>query len=328
MSYVDFVNDRGGVNGRKIKLIALDDAYTPSKSVEQTHKLVESDEVALLFSPLGTASLSAVAKYVNAKKVPHLFIVTGGNKFTNYAEYPYTGLPSFDTEGRVYAKYISQKMPGARIAILYQNDDMGKDLVGAFKSYLKDDFDKLVTAKAYETTDPTVDSQIVSLKRSGAQALFIGGTPNFTAQALRKVGEIGWKPLTSVNYPSSSIAGTLAPAGLENSTGVISGTFQKDPTDPRWADDKSTKEYLPAGDVGDASYVLGAIQGQLLEQILKQSGNDLSRENIIKQALSLKDFVPGITVNTSASNHQAWTSLHLQRFNGKNWIGNLISAAD
>ncbi|HAO44170.1 MAG TPA: branched-chain amino acid ABC transporter substrate-binding protein [Afipia sp.] len=344
MGYIDLINDRGGVNGRKIKLVALDDAYTPSKSVEQTRKLVESDEVALLFSPLGTASLSATVKYVNMKKVPHLFIVTGGNKFTNYAEYPYTttGLPSFDTEGKVYAKYISQKLPGARIAILYQNDDMGKDLVGAFKSYLKDDFDKLVTAKAYETTDPTVDSQIVSLKSSGAQALFIGGTPKFTAQALRKAGEIGWKPLTLVNYPSSSIAGTLAPAGIENSTGVISGTFQKDATDPRWADDNATKEYraflskyLPTGDVGEAAYTLGAIQGQILEQILKQCGDDLSRENIIKQALSLKDFAPGmaapgITINTSPTNHQAWTSLQLQRFTGKNWepIGSLISAAD
>jgi ABC-type branched-subunit amino acid transport system substrate-binding protein len=344
MGYVDFINDRGGVNGRKIKLVALDDAYTPSKSVEQNRKLVESEEVAMLFSPLGTASLSAVVKYVNAKKVPHLFIVTGGNKFTNYAEYPYTttGLPSFDTEGKVYAKFISDKLPGARIAILYQNDDMGKDLVSAFKSYLKGDFDRLVTAKAYETTDPTVDSQIVSLKSSGAQALFIGGTPKFTAQALRKAGEIGWKPLTLVNYPSSSIAGTLAPAGIENSTGVISGTFQKDATDPRWASDQATKDYiaflskyLPTGDVGESAYTLGVIQGQILEQILKQCGNDLSRENIIKQALSLKDFTPGmaapgITINTSPTNHQAWTSLQLQRFTGKNWepIGGLISAAD
>lgn len=344
MGYVDLINDRGGVNGRKIKLVALDDAYTPSKSVEQTRKLIESDEVALLFSPLGTASLSATVKYVNMKKVPHLFIVTGGNKFTNYAEYPYTttGLPSFDTEGRVYAKYISQNLPGARIGILYQNDDMGKDLVGAFRSYLKDDFDKLVTAKTYETTDPTVDSQIVSLKSSGAQALFIGGTPKFTAQALRKVGEIGWKPLTLVNYPSSSIAGTLTPAGVENSTGVISGTFQKDATDPRWADDQATKDYraflskyLPTGDVGEAAYTLGAIQGQILEQILKQCGNDLSRENIINQALSLKAFspgmaIPGLTISTSPTNHQAWTALQLQRFNGKNWepIGKLLSAAD
>lgn len=344
MSYVDSVNEKGGVNGRKINLIALDDAYTPSKSVEQNRKLVESDEVALLFSPVGTASISSIVKYANDRKIPQLFVVSGANKFTKYAEYPYTttGLPSYDTEGKVYAKFITEKLPGARIAILYQNDDMGKDLVGGFRSFMKDDFDRLVVAKPYETTDPTVDSQIFSLKSSGATAFFIGGTPKFTAQALRKVREIGWNPLTVVNFPSSSVAGTFVPAGIDNAKGVVSGTFQKDPTDTRWKDDPSVNDYrafvakyIPAGDVADSAYVLGVIQGQILEQVLKQCGDDLSGENIIKQARSLKDYspsmaMPGITINTGANNNQAWTSLQLQQFNGKSWerLGDLIRAAD
>jgi branched-chain amino acid transport system substrate-binding protein len=344
IGYVALINDKGGINGRKINLIAFDDAYTPSKSVEQNRKLVESDEVAFLYSPIGTASISAILKYANDRKVPQLSVVSGANKFARYADYPYTttGLPSYDTEGKIYAKFITQKLPGARIAILYQNDDMGKDLVGGFRSFMKADFDKLVTAKPYETTDPTIDSQIVSLKTSGAEAFFIAGTPKFTAQALRRAREIGWNPLTVVNFPSSSVAGTFVPAGLDNAKGVVSGTFQKDPVDPRWKDDPAVNEYrefvtkyIPNGDVAEAFYVLGAIQGQILEQILKQCGNDFSRENIIKQAISLRDFspamgIPGITINTSATNHQAWTSLQLQQFNGVSWerLGGLISATD
>jgi ABC-type branched-subunit amino acid transport system substrate-binding protein len=325
IAYVEYINDRGGVNGRKIKLIALDDAYTPSKSVEQNRKLVESDEVAFLFSPLGTASISSIVKYANDRKVPHLFVVSGATKFTNAAEFPYTttGLASFDAEGKVYAKFITQKMPGVRIAILYQNDDMGKDLVKAFRSYMKDDFDKLVTAKSYETTDPTVDAQIVMLKSTRAEAVFLGGSPKFTAQALRKIREIGWNPLTVVNVASSSIAGALAPAGLDNAKGVVTSTFMKDPTDPNWVNDPAMNDYkaflakyLPSGDIAETTYVLGVVQGEILEQMLKQCGNDLSRENIIKQALNLKNYtpslvLPGIAVNTSAGNHQAWTTLQL-----------------
>ncbi len=344
MAYVNSINDKGGVNGRKIRLIALDDAYSPSKAVEQTRKLVESDEVAMLFSSLGTASLSATVKYLNIKKVPQLFILSGGTKFTNYTEYPYTttGMPSYDAEGKVYAKYIMQKLPGARIAILYQNDDMGKDYVSAFRSYMRDDYDRLVVARPYEATDPTVDSQVVNLKSTGAEALFIGGTPKFTAQALRRVGEIGWKPLTIINLSSSSIAGTLVPAGLENSKGIISGGFLKDPIDARWADDQATQEYraflskyLPAGDVAELTYELGAAQGEILEQVLKQCGSDLSRENIIRQARNLKDFtprmtMPGILINTGPNNNQAWTSLQLKQFNGKSWeaLGEPVRAGD
>jgi branched-chain amino acid transport system substrate-binding protein len=344
VAYVEFINDKGGVNGRKIKLIALDDAYTPSKSVEQTRKLVESEEVALLFSPLGTARISANLKYANSKKVPHLFVLSGANKFTNYAEYPYTttGLPSYDTEGRVYAKFITEKMPGSRIAILYQNDDLGKDFVGAFRSYMKDDFVKLVVAKSYETTDPTVDSQVVSLKGSGAGAFFIAGSPKFTAQALRKIHEIGWNPLTVIVNSTTSVAGTLAAAGLDNAKGVISSTFLKDPMDTAWEGDPAVKnyrafvaKYIPGADLAETLYVAGAVQGEILEKILQQCGNDLTRENIMKQSLNLRNFspsmaIPGNAINTGADNHQAWTSLQLERFDGTSWVpfGKLVSAAD
>jgi len=344
IGYVEFINDKGGVNGRKIKLIALDDAYSPSKSVEQTRKLVESEEVAFLFSPLGTASISANVKYANSKKVPHLFVVSGANKFTNQAEYPYTttGLPSYDTEGRVYAKYITEKMPGSHIAILYQNDDLGKDFVGAFRSYMKDDFGKLVVAKSYEAADPTVESQVVSLKSSGAEAFFIAGSPKFTAQALRRSREIGWNPLTVIINSTTSVAGTLAAAGLDNAKGVVSSTFLKDPMDPAWEHDPKVKgyrallaKYVPGGDVAETLYTAGIVQGEILEKILQQCGDDLTRENIMKQALNLRSFspsmaLPGSTINTGANNNQAWTSLQLERFDGKSWVpfGKLVSAAD
>jgi len=342
IAYAEFINDKGGVNGRKIKLIALDDAYTPSKSVEQTRKLVENEEVAFLFSPLGTASISANVKYANNKKVPHLFVLSGANKFTNHVEYPYTttGLASYDTEGKVYAKFISEKMPGSRIAILYQNDDLGKDFVGAFRSYMRDDFGKLVVAKSYEATDPTVDSQVVYLKSSGAEALLIAGSPKFTAQGLRKIREIGWNPLTVIVNSTTSVAGTLTAAGLDNAKGVVSSAFLKDPMDTTWKNDPAVEnyrafvaKYIPGGDLADGIYVAGFSQGEILEKILQQCGNDLTRENIMKQALSLRNFspsmaIPGIAINTGADNHQAWTSLQLQSFDGKNWVrfGKLINA--
>lgn len=344
IAYAEYINDTGGVNGRKIKLIALDDAYTPSKSVEQNRKLVESDEVAFIFSPLGTASIAANLKYLNGKKVPQLFVVAGADKFTDHVAYPYTttGMPSYNTEGKVYAKYINQKLPNARIAILYQNDDMGKDLVGGFRSFLKDDFEKRVIAKSYETTDPTIDSQIVNLKSTGAEALFFAGSPKFGAQAIRKIREIGWNPLTVINVASSSVAGALVPAGLDNAKGLTTGSFQKDPTDPTWSNDPAAKnyraflsKYLPNADPTEGFYVVGYSQGEILRKLLEQCGNDLSRENIMKQALNLKNFspslaAPGLTINTSATNNQAYLSLQLQSFNGKSWVpfGKPVSAAD
>jgi len=342
IAYVNAVNERGGVNGRKINLVTYDDAYSPPKSVEQTRKLIESDEVAFLFSPLGTPGLSATVKYVNAKKVPHLFVVSGATKFTNFAEFPMTttGLVSYNTEGRIYAKYISRERPSAKIAILYQNDDLGKDFVIAFKEYFKDDFDKKVVTSPYEVTEPTIDSRIVALKSSGAEALFVAGTPKFAAQAIKKVKEIGWSPLFLINYVSSSVSSTIVPAGPENAVGIVAATVTKDPNDARWADDAGVKwyrshfeKYLAGADIGDNNYLYGTQQGLILEQVLKQCGNDLSRENIVKQARNLKKLalptlMPGIVVDTGPDNSMALTQLRLQRWTGSTWepFGDVLSA--
>jgi branched-chain amino acid transport system substrate-binding protein len=342
IAYVNAVNERGGVNGRKINLVTYDDAYSPPKSVEQTRKLIESDEVAFLFSPLGTPGLSATVKYVNAKKVPHLFVVSGATKFTNFAEFPMTttGLVSYNTEGRIYAKYISRERPSAKIAILYQNDDLGKDFVIAFKEYFKDDFDKKVVTSPYEVTEPTIDSRVVALKSSGAEALFVAGTPKFAAQAIKKVKEIGWSPLFLINYVSSSVSSTIVPAGPENAVGIVAATVTKDPNDARWADDAGVKwyrshfeKYLAGADIGDNNYLYGTQQGLILEQVLKQCGNDLSRENIVKQARNLKKLalptlMPGIVVNTGPDNSMALTQLRLQRWTGSTWepFGDVLSA--
>jgi branched-chain amino acid transport system substrate-binding protein len=342
LAYVQFINDNGGINGRKINYIALDDAYSPPKTVEHVRRLVESDEVAFMFGQLGTPGNSAVAKYLAVKNVPTLAIVTGSSKFTNVKDYPLTttGLVSYDTEGKIYAKYLSRTQPTAKYAILFQNDDLGKDYVNAFRTFLGADFDRRVVTAAYDITEPTVDSQIVSLKSSGAEALFVAGTPKFSAQAIRKAAETGWKPTILIGFPSSSVAGTLKPAGLENSIGVIVGTTNKDPNDPKWQEDPGIKayraffeKYLAGADITNNSYLTGYQQGMVLEQILKQCGNDLSRANIAKQARSLKDVVlptalPGIRINTSSGNNQVWTQMQLQRWNGASWdqFGEVLDA--
>jgi branched-chain amino acid transport system substrate-binding protein len=333
LAYVQSINERGGINGRKINYVAMDDAYSPPKAVEHVRRLIESDEVAFIFSQLGTPGNTASAKYLVLKGVPTISIVSGSTRFTSVADFPLTttGLVSFDTEGKIYAKYLSKALPNAKYAILYQNDDLGKDYVNAFKAFLKSDFDKRVVTAAYEISDPTIDSQVVNLKSSGAEALLVAGTPKFSAQAIRKVAEIGWKPTLIVNFPSSSVSATLKPAGLDKAVGVIVGTFIKDPTDSKWNDDTGMKayraffeKYLAGSDIGDTNYLTGYQQGMILEQILKQCGNDLSRENIVKQAKSLKDLVlptamPGISINTSATNNMIWTQLQLQRWSGTNW---------
>jgi len=330
LAYVQSINDNGGIAGRKINYIALDDSYSPPKAVEHVRRLVESDEVAFMFGQLGTPGNSAVAKYLTVKGVPTLAIVTGSSKFTNVKDYPLTttGLVSYDTEGKIYAKYLSRTLPTAKYAILHQNDDLGKDYVNAFRTFLGADFDKRVVTAAYDVTEPTVDSQVVTLKSSGAEALFVAGTPKFAAQAIRKAAEIGWKATILINFPSSSVAGTLKPAGLENSIGVIVGTSNKDPNDAKWQGDPGVKayraffeKYLPGADITNTSYLTGYQQGMVLEQILKQCGNDFSRANILKQAKSLHDLVlpttlPGISINTSAGNNQVWTQMQLQRWNG------------
>ncbi len=342
LGYVQSINDRGGINGRKINYIAMDDAYSPPKSVEHARKLVESDEVSFIFSQLGTPGNSATAKYLKAKGIPSIAIVSGSSKFTDVGEYPLTttGLVSYQTEGRIYAKFLDKALPKAKIAILFQNDDLGKDYVNAFKSILKAEFDKRVVTAGYEVTEPTVDSQVVNLKSSGAEALFIAGTPKFAAQAIRKASEVGWKATIIINFPSGSIAGTLRPAGLDKSVGVIVGTINKDPTDSRWDADDGIKaykaffeKYLPGADYQNTSYLTGYMQGMILEQILKQCGDDLSRKNIVKQAKSLKDFVipvafPGIKVNTTDTSNMVWTQMQLQRWSGTNWepFGEILDA--
>jgi ABC-type branched-subunit amino acid transport system substrate-binding protein len=343
LAYVQLINDRGGINNRKINYIAMDDAYSPPKAVEHIRKLVDSDEVAFIFSQLGTPGNTASAKYLAAKGIPTIAIVSGSSKFTNVREYPRTttGLVSYDVEGQIYAKYLSRAVPSGKYAILYQNDDLGKDYVNAFRTFLKSDFDKRVVTAAYEVTEPTVDSQVVNLKSSGAEAFFIAGTPKFAAQAIRKAAEIGWKPVVIIDFPSSSIAGTLKPAGLDKAVGVIVGTTNKDPTDPRWDNDDGIKayrvffeKYLPGADISNTSYLTGYQQGILLEQILKQCGDDLSRDNILRQSKSLKDVVvttalPGIKVNTSPTNNMVWTQMRLQRWNGTSWelFGDVLDTA-
>ncbi len=332
-AYVTFINERGGVNGRKINLIALDDAYSPPKTVEQTRKLVESDEVAFMFATLGTPSNLAIAKYLATKKVPQAFIVTGAARFTNYQEYPFitTALPSYATESRIYARYVAKKFPDAKIAILYQNDDLGKDFIHGFQDEMKGAFDSKVVTAAYEVSQPSIDSQLVLLKSSGATVFLFAGTPKFAAQAIRKVHEISWKPEFLVNLISTSIASVLTPAGLEISKGIVTATYRKDPDDPKWANDPGVKQYLafmakymPGADIADSNYFAGMHQGIILETLLKQCGDDLSRENILKQTRNIRGLalplsLPGIIVNTGPKNNQMYTQAQLQRWNGKNW---------
>src|SRR5437763_4838781 len=342
LAYVQSVNDRGGINGRKITYIAMDDAYSPPKAVEHVRKLVESDEVAFIFGQLGTPGNTASAKYLALKGVPTIAIVSGSNKFTNVADYPLTttGLVSYDTEGKIYAKYLMKALPNAKYAILYQNDDLGKDYLNAFKAFLGKEFDRKVISASYEITEPTVDSQITNLRSSGAEALIVAGTPKFAAQAIRQASVIGWKATVIINFPSGSVGGTLAPAGLDKSVGVIVGTINKDILDGSWKDDPAMHayrafldKYLPGVDITNGSYLTGYQQGVLLEQILKQCGNDLSRKNILAQAKNLKDVVvptalPGIKVNTSETENMIWTQMRLQRWTGTTWqaFGEVLDA--
>src|SRR5579859_103316 len=343
LAYVRSINDRGGINGRKINYIAYDDAYSPPKSVEQARKLVESDEVAFMFSQLGTPGNAATAKYLKARGVPTIAIVSGSSKFTDVANFPLTttSLVSYDTEGKIYAKFLTRTLPDAKYAILYQNDDLGKDYVNAFKEVLKSDFDKKVATASYEVTEPTVESEVVNLKATGAAALLLAGTPKFAAQAIRKAHELKWNAQIILNYPSSSVGATLKPAGLDVSTGVVVGTITKDATDPQWQQDEGmgsfkafVDKYMPGIDIADNNYLYGYTQGMLLEQLIRQCGDDLTRENVVRQARNFHDVVlptvqPGIRINTSAKVNTNYTQMRLQRWTGTHWelFGEVLDAA-
>jgi branched-chain amino acid transport system substrate-binding protein len=335
LAYFKMINEQGGINGRKINLISVDDGYSPPKTVEMIRKLVEQDEVLFIFQSLGTPSNSAIHKYMNQKKVPQLFVATGATKWADPKEYPWTmgWQPNYQTEGRIYAKDILTNHPNAKIGVLYQNDDYGKDLLKGLKDGLGASAAKMIVAEAtYEVSDPTVDSQLVSLQGAGANVLVNITTPKFAALAIRKVYDMGWKPVHYLNNVGASVGSVLTPAGLEKSVGLITVAYLKDAVDEQWKDDPAMKEYLafmakyaPELKATDANNVYGYTVSQTLVHVLKQCGNDLTRANIMKQAASIKDLqlplaLPGIKVNTSPTDFSPFESLHLQKFDGKQWV--------
>jgi branched-chain amino acid transport system substrate-binding protein len=340
-AYFDKINAEGGVNGRKIKLISLDDGYSPPKAVEQTRKLVEQEEVLLIFGTLGNAVNTAIHKYLNTKKVPQLLIASTSVKWNDPQNFPWTIAfqPNQKTEGEVYIRYLLKNHSNAKIAILNQNDDFGGGYVQAVKAALGERAAKMIVAEAsYEATDPSVDSQVVSLQASGADTLLIFASPKFAAMAIRKAYDIGWRPLKLMTLASANVASVLQPAGMEKSVGVISAAFLKDPTDPQWKNDAATKEWLawmkrhyPDGNIADIYNVVGYSYSQALVEILRRCGDDLTRENVMKQATNLKDvelsmFLPGIKITTSPSDYRIIKQLQLMRFDGKQWVlfGDLI----
>jgi ABC-type branched-subunit amino acid transport system substrate-binding protein len=342
-AYFKKINDAGGINGRKINFISYDDGYSPPKTVEQARKLVESDEVLFIFNSLGTPPNSAIHKYMNSKKVPQLFIATGATKWNDPKNFPWTmgWQPSYQSEAQIYAKYILKEKPNAKIAVLYQNDDYGKDYVKGLKDGLGAKAASMIVAEeSYETTEPSVDDHIVKLKASGADVFIDITTPKFAAQAIKKSAEIGWKPLHILNNVAASVGSVLKPAGFQNAQDIISAAYLKDPSDPQWANDPGMKDYLaflqkdfPEGNKLDASVVVGYSVTQTMLQVLKQCGDNLTRENIMKQAASLKDFrvemlLPGIKINTSATDFAPISSLQLMRFKGEKWelFGDVITA--
>ena len=334
LAYIKMINDRGGINGRKINLISLDDAYSPPKTVEQTRKLVEQDGVAFVFGALGTAANLAVRKYLNDHQVPQLFLLSGSGQFNDPEHFPWSIgiIPTYLLDGQTHAQYILAHRPNAKIAILYQNDDYGKAHVKGLKDGLGERAKDLVVSElSYEVSDPTIESQMVTLKASGANTLYVAAGPKFAAQAIRKASELSWRPLQFLTYTSQSISGVLEPAGLENAIGILSGSFAKDPTDPRWKDDPDMKEYFewvqkynPNSNGNDTFVAAGYQYAAALVLLLRQCGDDLSRQNIMRRATSLHDFtipllLPGITLNTSPVDYQPIKELRETRFNGNFW---------
>ena len=342
-AYFKKVNDEGGINGRKINYISYDDAYSPPKAVEMVRKLVEQDQVAALFQTLGTPTNSAIHKYVNQQKVPHLFVATGATKWNDPQHFPWTmGFqPNYQTEGRIYAQYILKNLPDAKIGILYQNDDYGKDYRKGLHDGLGEAAKKLIVMEqTYEVTDPTIDSQIVNLKNSGANVFFNVTIPKFAVQAIKKSHDIGWKPTHFLNNVSSSLGTVLKPAGLDASKGLITALYQKEITDPQWKNDKGyldwvafMKKYYPEGALDDQSNAYGYLAAQTLVQVLKQCGNDLSRENIMRQAANLKNvelplLLPGVKINTSPTDFAPIEQEQLAKFDGERWaiFGEMVEA--
>ena len=333
-AYIRMLNENGGINGRKIKLISYDDGYNPAKTVEQVRKLVESDEVLLTFQILGTAPNAAVQKYLNAKHVPQLFAATGATRFTDPQHYPWTMAfnPNYQTEGRIYARYILDHHPTAKIGVLYQNDDLGKDYLAGLKDGLGSKAAAMIVAEAaYEPADPTIESQLVTLKAAGASLLYDITTPKFAAQAIRKSAEMAWRPVHILTINSTSIGGVLTPAGLENSQGIVSVNYGKDPADPTWNNDEGMKKwrtfmekYYPDGDKNSSFNTYGYATAGLLAEVLNKCGDDLTRENIMRQATNLKDVIgdltlPGMAINTSPTDYRVNKQLQMMRFNGERW---------
>jgi branched-chain amino acid transport system substrate-binding protein len=340
-AYFKKINAEGGINGRKINFVSYDDGYSPPKTVEQARKLVESDEVLFIFNSLGTPPNSAIQKYMNSKKVPQLFVATGATKWNDPKDFPWTmgWQPNYQSETQIYAKYILKNYPNAKIGVLYQNDDYGKDYLKGLKDGLGSKTSMIVLEESYEVSEPTIDSHIVKLKAAGADVFVNITTPKFAAQAIKKNAEIGWKPVHFLNNVSASVGSVMKPAGFENGQDIISSNYLKDPTDAQWKDDAGMKawnefldKYYPEANRADASVMYGYTVAQGLVQVLKQSGDNLTRENVMKQAASIKDLqlgglLPGVKVNTSASDFAPISQLQLMKFKGETWerFGDVMS---
>ncbi len=343
-AYFAMINEQGGIKGRKIDFISRDDGYSPPKTVEQVRQLVEQDQVLLMFSPLGTPTNTAIHSYLNDNKVPQLFIASGADQWNNPKHFPWSMgfIPSYGTEARIYANYILKHLPNAKIAVLYQNDDFGKDYLNGLRDGLGDKAGKLIVAtQSYETTDPTLDSQVVALQASGADVLLTAAIPKFAAQAIRKVYDIGWKPTHFLTSVSNSVGTVMKSAGFEKGVGIISAAFAKDPTDPQWQSTPEYKEWLAfmkkynaSANMADVQGVVGYSLAQTMSSVLKASGDNLTRENIMKQAASLHDvklpmLLPGITLSTSATDFAPIKQMQLEKFDGTTWklFGDVISAS-
>ncbi len=327
------INDAGGINGRKINFITLDDGYSPPKTVEVVRQLVEQEKVLLLFQTLGTPTNTAIHKYVNQKKVPHLYISTGASKWGDPKHFPWTmGFqPDYHTEGAIYAKHVLATVKDAKVGVLMQNDDYGKDYWEGFKEGLGKDANRVVKHVTYEVTDPTVDSQVIQLKDSGANVFFNIATPKFAAQAIRKAGEIGWKPAQYLNNVSASVASVMKPAGFDNSQGIVTASYLKDPTDKQWDNADDMKEWrawmaknMPGANTADGNYVFAYSVASLMVETLKKCGDNLTRENVMKQAASFHNqklplLLPGITINTSPTDYYPIQAVQLARFKGESW---------